>query len=64
MVDMVENKEKMRKMLEDKCKELVENNNKQTKQVPGQAALQGEKHIIWDVMITEASELRPYLDFI
>ena len=64
LVDMAENKEKARKTLEDKCKELVEKNNKLTKQVSGQASLQGEKHLIWDVMIKEATKIWPYLDCI
>ena len=64
LVDMAKNKEKTRKMLEDKCKELVENNDKLTKQVSGQAALQGAKHLIWDVIIAEEAKLWPYLDFI
>ena len=59
-----EKKEQERKKLEDKCKELVEKNNKLKKCDSGQAALQGEKHLIWDVMIEEAAKLRPYLDFI
>ena len=52
LVDMDENKEKARKMLEYKCRDLVEKNNNLTKQVSGQATLQGSKHLIWDVMIT------------
>ena len=50
--------------MEDKCKELVDKNNKLTKQVTGQFALQGAKHLIWDILTAEASKLRPYLDFI
>ena len=34
-----------RKKLEEKCKELVDKNNKLTKQVTGQTTLQGEKHL-------------------
>ena len=62
--EMNEKKEKERKILEDKCRELVEKNNKLTKQVSGQATLQGAKHLILDVMITEATKLQPYLYFI
>ena len=61
---MAEHKEKLRKTLEDQCKELEENKNKLTKQVSGQEALLGEKHLIWDMIIAEASKLWPYLDFI
>ena len=34
------------------------------KQVIGQLAVQGAKHMIWDVIIAEAVKLRPYLDYI
>ena len=53
-----------RKKLEDKCKELVDKNNKLKKQVTRQSSLQGEKHLIWDVLIAEETKLNPYLDFI
>ena len=39
-------REKERKTLENKCKELVEKNNKLEKQVTGQTTLQGENNII------------------
>ena len=45
-VDIAGKRELERKKLEDKCKELVDKNNKLTKQVTGQSALQGEKHFI------------------
>ena len=61
---MAELKEELIKKLEDHCKELEDNNNKLTKQVSGQASLQGEKHLIWDMIIVEANKLQPYLDFI
>ena len=61
---MAEKKEKDRKILEDKCREMIEKNNKLEKQVSGQEALQGVEHLIWDVLIVEVSKLRPYLDFI
>ena len=62
--DIVEKREHERKKFEYKCKELVEKNNKLAKQVLGQLSLQGEKHLIWDVLIAEAAKLWPYLDFI
>ena len=61
---MAKHEEKERKALENHCKELEEKKNKLTKQVSGQVALQGEKHLIQDVMITEAPKVQPYLDFI
>ena len=45
-VDIAGKRELERKKLEEKCKELVDKNNKLTKQVTGQSALQGEKHFI------------------
>ena len=56
-MDMVGKKEKVRKELEDHCKELMETKRKLAKQVSGQASLQGEKHLISDVMITEFDKL-------
>ena len=50
--------------MEDKCKELVERNNKLARQVSGQEALQGAKNLIWDVLIEEEAKLMPYLYFI
>ena len=35
-----------------------------TKHVIGQLQVQGVKHLIWDDIIEEASEFRPYLDYI
>ena len=54
---MAEKKERARNILEDKCRELVEKNNKLSKQVSVQATLQGAKHLIWDVLIAEAAKL-------
>ena len=62
--DIVVKREQERKKSENKCKELIDENNKLTKQVIGQSALQWAKHIIWDVLITEATKIRPYLDYI
>ena len=38
-------REQERKTLENKCKEMVDKNNKLTKQVIGQSALQGDKRM-------------------
>ena len=54
--------EKKSQEWEAKCQELLTKNDKLTKQVTRQPSLQGSKHIIWDVLITEAANLRPYLD--
>ena len=34
------------------------------KQVTRKLPVQGDKHIIWDMIIAEATKLRPYLDYI
>ena len=62
--DIAGKRELERNKLEDKCKEQVDKNNKLKKHVTGQSTLQGEKHLIWDVLIAEASKIRPYFDFI
>ena len=49
---------------EAKCQELQTKNDKLMKQVTVQASLQGAKHIIWDTIIAEADNFRPYLDYI
>ena len=49
---------------EERCQGLINQNTKLTKQVVGQMALQGSKHMIWDEIIKEANKFRPYLDFI
>ena len=61
---IAEKREHERNKLENKCIELVEKNNKLAKQVIGHASLQGAKHLIWYVLITEATKLKTYLDFI
>ena len=57
-------KEEEKKNLEERCQELINQNTKLTKQVVGQMALQGAKHMIWDEIIKETNKFRPYLDFI
>ena len=34
------------------------------KQLTGQLPVQGAKHIIWDMIIIEAGNLRPYLNYL
>lgn len=34
------------------------------KHVTGQLPVQGEKHVIWDVIINEEAKIRPTLDYI
>ena len=49
--DIATKREQEWKTLENKCKEMVDKNNKLTKQVTGQLALQWAKHTIWGVLI-------------
>ena len=42
----------------------MNSNTKLTKQVVGQMALQGARHMIWDKIILEANNFRPYLGYI
>ena len=64
MMDMANVKEWLKNKVEERCKELEDKNDKLTKQVPGQAALIGTKHLIWDMIIVEATKVCPYLYFI
>ena len=57
-------KENERKAIENKYKELLDKNDKLVKQLTGQLHIQGAKHIIWDMIITEAGKLRSYLNYI
>ena len=63
-MDMANVKEKLKKKVEERCKELEYKNNELTKQVSGQNTLIGVKHLIWDMIIVEETKVRPYLDFI
>ena len=56
--------EQEKKKVDEKCQELIKQNSKLNKQVVGEMALQGARHMIWDKIISEANKLRPYLDFI
>ena len=62
--DMALKKEEEKKMLEERCQELINQNAKLNKQVVGQIALQGARHMIWDEIIKEASKFRLYLDYV
>ena len=61
---MADIKEGIRKKLEERCKELQDKNEKLTKNASGQVTLQGAKHLIWDMIIVEETNVRTYLDFI
>ena len=61
--DALKNKEE-RKAWERKCKDLSDKNDKLMKQVTGKFPVQGDKHIMWDMIMAEATNLVPYLDYI
>ena len=61
---MARKKKEERKSMENKSKDLLEKNGKLMKQLTGQFPVQGAKHIIWDMIITEDGKLRPYLNYI
>ena len=53
-----------RKNCEAKCAKLYGKNDKLIKQVTRQLPMKGAKHIIWDALISKATKLRRYLDYI
>ena len=53
-----------RESVEEKCRELTQQNGKLSQQVTEKLALQGVKHLIWDRIIMEADRFRPYLNVI
>ena len=61
---MVKNKEEEIKLLENVNEGLLDRNNKLEKQLTGKLPVQGSKHLLWDMIIVEAPEIRPYLNFI
>ena len=58
-----EKEEQRRKEIDKKCQELTQQNAKLGKQVVGNMALWGARHLIWDQIIIESSKLRPFLEF-
>ena len=64
LVDAVLKKEEERKALENKYKELLDKNEKLVKQLSGKLPMQGERHLIWDMIIAEAIKGRPYFNYI
>ena len=50
--------------MENKNKELLDKNEKLVKQLSRQLPMQGARHLIWDMIITEAVKIRPYLNYI
>ena len=56
--------EQGKKEIDKECQELTHQNDKLSKQVVGNMALQGSKHLIWDQIIVEANKFRPFLYFV
>ena len=50
--------------MENKCKDLLDKNDKLMKPLTGKLFVQVSKHMIWDMIIAEARKLRPYLNYI
>ena len=50
--------------MENKYKYLLDKNEKLMKQLTGKFSVEAEKNIIWDMLITNAGKLRPYLNYI
>ena len=57
-------KEEERKLLGNKNKELLDKNEKLMEHLTGQLPMQGARHLLWDMLISEATKIRPYLNFI
>ena len=64
LVDMIKKKEEEKRFFESKNKEFLKKNEKLAKKVSGQLRVQGDRHLIWDMIITKATKMRPYLNFI
>ena len=47
-----------------RVKSCLKKNEKLAEKVSGKLLVQGSRHIIWDNIITEATKMRPYLNFI
>ena len=43
---------------------MLDKNEKLTEKISGQLPVQGARHLIWDMIITEATKMRPYLNYI
>ena len=64
MVEIIRKKVEERKLFENKNKELLDRNDKLTEKLPRQFPVEGARHIHWDMIITEETKLRPYLNYI
>ena len=44
--------------------ELLDMNDKLAKQFSGQLLVRGARHLLWDMVISEANRIMPYLNYI
>ena len=61
---MIKNKEEEKINFENKNKELLEKNEILAENVSWKLPIQGAKHLIRDMVITKATKIWPYLNFI
>ena len=64
LADAIKKKEEERKTLENKNRELMDKNEKLMKKLTIQLPVQGARHLLWDILILEATKIRPYLNYI
>ena len=64
MFEIIRKKEEERKFFENNNKELLEKNDKLVEKLSGYFLVQGSRHLLWDMIITEATKMRPYLNYI
>ena len=56
LVEIIKKKEEEIKLFENKSKELLDINDKLAERLLGQLPLQGARHLLWDMIITEAKK--------
>ena len=61
---VVKKKEEEKNFFENKSKELLEKNEKMVEKVSRKWPVQGPRHLIWDMIVTKVTKMRPYLNFI
>ena len=64
LAEIIKKKEEEKRLFESNNKELLDINDKLAEKLSGQFPLQGASHLLWDMIITEATKLIPYLNYI
>ena len=64
LAEAVKKKEEERRLFENKNKELLDRNEKLVKQLSRQLPVHGARHLLWDMIISEATRIRPYLNYV